>query len=277
MTDFKPTPDSELNRVLADLLAGICPILAEHFLGAYLQGSFAHGGWDRDSDVDFVVVIDHPLSDTDLARLQPVHARLQARDTYWAYHLEGSYFPRDILGDLSRTDVPLDYLDNGNLTFERSTHDNSLVVRRVLRRYGVILAGPPPGTWIPPIPDATLRAEVRAVMFEWGGEILSGKYDINNGWAQPFVVLSYCRMLHTLATGDVHSKPAGAAWAKGHLAQRWEDLIEHAEDQRENQYRRCHNPADLDRVAQTKDFLAHALNLAETRFDPERPPGSEYN
>jgi predicted nucleotidyltransferase len=277
MADFHPTPDPELNRILADLLAGIRPILADNFLGAYLQGSFAHGGWDQDSDVDFIVVIDHPLSGADLSRLQPAHARLQERDIYWAHHLEGSYFPRDILGDLSLTDTPLDYLDNGSLTFERSTHDNSLVVRRVLRRYGVVLAGPPPETWIPPIPDAALRAEVRGVMFDWGGEILSGTYDINNGWAQPFAVLSYCRMLHTLATGDVHSKPAGAAWAKANLAPHWADLVAHAESQRENQYQRWHHPAEPGRVTQTKDFLAHALNLAKTRFGPEGDAGSEYN
>ncbi len=266
MAEFQPTPDPALNGVLLDLLSGIRPILADNFLGAYLQGSFAHGGWDRDSDVDFVVVVDRPLTGAELNWLQPVHARLQESDVYWAHHLEGTYFPREVLGDLSRTAVPLDYLDNGSLTFEKSTHDNTLVVRRVLRRQGVVLAGPPPEVWIPPVPDEALRAEVRDVMFSWGQEILTGAYDINNGWAQPFAVLMYCRMLHTLASGDVHSKPAGAAWAKKALDPKWMDLIAVAEADRDNQYQRYYDAANPDRVRRTQQFIAYALDLARDRF-----------
>jgi predicted nucleotidyltransferase len=137
MLDYTPAPFPELNNLLADLLDGIRPILGGRFLGAYLQGSFAHGGWDQDSDVDFVVVIRQALTAGDLVNLQKVLAGLHKRESCWAHHLEGSYFPADVLSDLSANDVSLDYLDNGSLDFENSTHDNSLVVRRVLRRRGV--------------------------------------------------------------------------------------------------------------------------------------------
>ncbi len=266
MSPFNPTPDPACNQILLELISGIRPVLADNFLGAYLQGSFAHGGWDQDSDVDFIVVIDHALAPENLQNLKQVHADLQKKDIYWAHHLEGSYFPKAILGDLSRLDEPLDYLDNGSLDFERSTHDNSLVVRRVLRRHGLVLAGPQPSIWVPSVPDELLKAEVWEVMQAWGGQILAGDYDMNNGWAQPFVVLSYCRMLHTLASGDVFSKAAGAAWAKESLPQKWTGLIDAALADRTGQYLRCCQPADPDRQQETFFFIEAVLENAYQRF-----------
>ena len=43
-----PTPYPELNQVLAELVSGIQRILEHDFIGAYLQGSFALGDFDRD-------------------------------------------------------------------------------------------------------------------------------------------------------------------------------------------------------------------------------------
>ena len=45
-------------------------------------------------------------------------------------------------------------------------------------------------------------------MGEWGEDILADEDGLDNGWRQPYVVLSYCRMLHTLQTGRVESKRA---------------------------------------------------------------------
>lgn len=50
------TPYPELNQVLDELVSRIEQILGSSFVGAYLQGSFAVGDFDRHSDVDFIVV-----------------------------------------------------------------------------------------------------------------------------------------------------------------------------------------------------------------------------
>ncbi len=241
-------------------------ILKENFLGAYLGGSFAHGGWDAFSDVDFIVVIEQDLTPPVREELKVVHARIFTREHYWARHLEGSYFPKAILGDLSRTDEPIWYLDNGSLNFERSTHDNTLVVRWVLRECGVTLAGPEPSAWIPPVPEGMLKAEVWKTMQDWGGEVLRDDYRIDNRWAQAFTVLSICRMLHTLDVGEVHSKPEGAAWAKEALDPDWADLIDDALSARPNQYDKCYEPSDPHQVERTKAFMRYALDAAQTRW-----------
>jgi len=265
------TPVPELNQVLEILLAGVSEVLGSNFLGAYLGGSYAHGGWDSFSDVDFNVVIDHDLTAEELTELTQVHTRVFAIDSYYAHHLEGSYFPRDVLADNSRTDEPVWYLDNGSLTFERSTHDNTLVNRWVLREHGIGLAGPAPETWIPVVPVGKLKNEIRHTMESWGNEILEGKYLLDNYWAQFFTVLMYCRMMHSLSTGRVGSKPLAAEWAKDTLGERWIPLINDALNARPNQYQKYYEPSNPELVRQTKALVRFAIQYASTRIDYDGP------
>jgi len=264
MSNFEPTPRNDLNQILLKLISGMRGVLQENLLGIYLGGSFAHGGWDNYSDVDFDVVVDRDLNPDQLAALKVVHASVYIEDFYYAKHLEGAYFPKDVLGDLARTDERIWYLDNGSLNFERSIHDNTLVNRWVLRERGITLAGSDPKTWIPHVPDALLKAEVLRTMLDWGREILCGAYIMDNRWAQAFAVLSYCRMLQTLAVGEVGSKLAGAAWSKEHLSPEWIDLIDDALSARPNQYAKVYQPADPSKVDRTKDFLCYAISIAQS-------------
>ena len=121
------TPYAELNGVLAELVAGVRAILGDNFLGAYLQGSFAVGDFDADSDCDFISVIGDELSDEQVRALNAMHERIYGIDCTWAQHLEGSYFPGALLRDYRQRDEPLWYLDHGSRTLERSTHDNTVV------------------------------------------------------------------------------------------------------------------------------------------------------
>jgi hypothetical protein len=257
---FTAVPD--LNAVLTQLIAGVRGVLGEKMIGAYLGGSYAHGGWHAYSDVDFDFVIERDLTPEEREKLKVVHAHIFAVDNYYARHLEGAYFPEVVLADLDRTDEPLWYLDNGSLNFEQSTHDNTLVNRWVLRNKGVVLAGPQPDTLIPPIPEERLKAEVRRTMRTWGGEILDGTFQIRNRFSQVFVVQMYCRMLHSLATGEIGGKPAGATWAVDTLDPAWIPLIEDAMSAREDQYAKIYVPADPEKVALTIDFVCYALAAA---------------
>jgi Domain of unknown function (DUF4111) len=98
-------------------------------------------------------------------------------------------------------------LDNGSLQFELSNHDNTNVVRWSLRHHGVVLAGPPVPELIDEVSSEVLKDEIGAVNRNW-----VMKYCCN-GWLQPYPVLSFCRMLHSLTIGTIESKAAGARWA----------------------------------------------------------------
>ena len=255
-----PTPYPELNDVLRDLVCGAQEILSGNFVGAYLQGSFAVGDYDLHSDVDFAIVIDEELSTEQVNALQGMHARLYDLDTSWAQHLEGSYFPRDLLRDHSLRGRQLWYLDNGSRSLIQSDHCNTLVVRWVLREKGVTVAGPPPDVLIDPINVEILRKEILDDINKWGQEILDDPDLFNNRFYQGFIVLSYCCMLHSLQTGCIELKAAGDAWAKRNLNPSWSALIDGAWAGRPNPAVSVRQPADPEDFANTLKFIRYCIN-----------------
>lgn len=259
-----PTSDNELNSVLQELVNRLKMILGDNLLACYLQGSFALGDGDEHSDVDFLVVIDHDLSETELDNLRQMHNQLFDFNPKWSSHLEGSYFPKNLLCQDDPNKTPIWYIDNGSRVLEKSTHDNDLVVRWVIREHGIPLYGDDAKTWIDPVSADDLKREVKATMHEWGQDILSGMYQSDNQWAQAFIALSYCRMLHTLATGKILSKPAGVAWSKSNLDERWHDLIDRAWANRPHPSEKVLQPADPTDLDLTLQFIHYALTLSET-------------
>jgi hypothetical protein len=254
-----PALEPALAEVLRTLIADVRPILAGNFVGAYLQGSFAVGDADDSSDVDFLFVVNDDVPECQVAALQAVHVRVYELASNWARHLEGSYFPRAWLADPSTAGRPLLYVDNGSRVLERSAHDNTLVVRWVLWHHGVRLEGPEPRALLGPVPPGALRAEVAATMRHWAAIVAANPAEVDNGWYQPFAVVNYCRMLHTLATGRIVSKPTGARWAQQELDPRWAGLIERGLEQHAGQWGRVAQRADPDDLASTYEFVRYAV------------------
>ncbi|SRR5258706_1461392 len=259
-----PTSDPELNAVLNEFVTSVQAVLGDNFISAYLQGSFGVGDWDNDSDVDFTIVIEHEVSDADLSALQAMHARIYNFESEWAKHLEGSYFPKVILKSGDPTKTELLYLDNAHDHLIMSDHDNSLVVRWTVRECGITLAGVDSKELIDPVSTDDLRQKVLAIMQEWAKAIFAGNWKVNNRWSQPFAVLSYCRMLHTLHTGRITSKLSGAIWAKGALDNRWVSLIQRAWEERPNPDLKVQQIADLGEVESTLEFIRYALDLSHS-------------
>lgn len=226
------TPYPELNQVLEDLVTRMQGILGDDFVGVYLQGSFALGDFDEHSDVDFVVAVEDELTCGQVDALQVMHGAVYDLDSQWSIHLEGSYFPREVLRDPARAGADLCYLDHGARSLVRSDHCNKLHVRWIVREHGVVLAGPAPGSLIDPIPEDALRSEFFGTLNHWGRVILDDPAPYRNRFYQGFIVLNYGRMLHDLHRGYPGSKREGAEWAKSALDPSWSDLIDRAWDTR---------------------------------------------
>ena len=148
----------------------------------------------------------------------------------------------------------------------RSEHDNSQVMRWCLREKGVVLAGPDPRELVDPVPPDALRTEVCGTMDRCLAADLEPLDAV--GWVAFWVGL-YCRMLHTLATGEVHSKKAGSAWALANLDPAWRLLIEKAQAFRDQDRARFLDPADPADLAATRAFVAYAMEVA----DQDKPSG----
>lgn len=303
MTVRTATPYPELNAVLAELVRQASALLAENFIGAYLQGSFGLGDGDQYSDVDFIIVTRQDIAAADVPRFNAMHEALHALPATWAQHLEGSYVPASELTRLTKsrkgpdgtprppdwTDpqtgqpasaYPLLYLNNGDYWLVRSEHDNTQVVRWILREHGITLAGPAPGKLVDPVDPEELRAEVRSILRRFGNDLLTGKVVLNALWLQGFSVLFYCRTLQSLATEAVFSKPAGVAWARANLPPRWMPLIERAWNQRARYPRGQGAPAahralrpEPEEVERTLEFVRFAIDRADEIWSPPESHG----
>jgi Domain of unknown function (DUF4111)/Nucleotidyltransferase domain len=258
-------PYPQLPWVLNRFVDGLHTVLSGNLVGAYLVGSLATGDFDLDSDVDFLVVTNDELADTELQSLKRLHQDTHALGCYSAEHLEGSYISKDLL---SRPDLvgvqPLWYVDNGSTTLELSVHDNQWHVRWILRERAVTLAGPDPKTLVQSIPAKALRAEMVEAMNKLAtlfiAEIGQPLTYFNSRFGQSFAVLTCCRILHTLETAIVHSKLAGVEWAKQALDPAWHELIQQAWGERDGT-RFCvkiRQPADAKLLINTGDFLDYA-------------------
>ena len=192
--------------------------------------------------------------------LQEMHARIYDGPCEWARHLEGSYFPPDILRGASRTSEELWYFDNGARQMIRSTHCNTAIFRQTVRQHGVPLVGPDPSTLIDPIPIEQLRGDMLRTLVGWGREILAKPEPWANRFYQGFIVLTYCRLWCDLTTGTVGSKRRAAEWTKVRIDPGWHDLIDRAWETRPDPATSVRTPADPDDYARTLEFLRLILD-----------------
>jgi predicted nucleotidyltransferase len=263
----QPTDYRDLNELLEEFVTSVQVILADNLCGAYLQGSFAVGDADEHSDVDFVVVSDQEITPERRGALQEMHERLYALDTPWAQHLEGSYVPRESLRRLDAARRTYLYLDNGSTELVEDDHCNTQVVRMTLREYGVTLAGPDPRMLIDPVSQDDLRREVVADLGGFADWAKDGT--AMSRWKQPYIVLSLCRILHTLNSGTVASKTKAGEWALVALDHEWVPLIRQALDDRPDPWGRVHQPADSQDVRRTVAFTDYSLGVASrSGFSP---------
>ena len=254
-----PTSFEDLNGLLDEFVDGVREILGANFVGAYLVGSFAVGDADEHSDVDWIVATDGEVTSKQEARLGELHARLYALETPWAQHLEGSYVPKERLRRVDPERSPFLFLDNGASELIRDPHCNSAVVRWSLREHGIPLAGPEPETLVDPVPPDVLREEARLVMREsdeWTHA--PTKAGGMSRWLQAYIVLSFCRMLYTIATGVVGSKRVAGEWALDALDPEWRALIQQALDDRPDPWARVYQEATAENAERTFAFIRYA-------------------
>jgi predicted nucleotidyltransferase len=194
-------------------------------LGAYLYGSAIVGGLKPDSDLDVLAVVERRLADGErdavLASLLPISGR-QTRPAGWrpvelTVVVAGEvrpwrYPPRMELqyGEWLRAEALA-----GRLVAPPSSPDVAILLTMV-RAASRPLVGPPAEVLLDPVPAGDMA---HAIHDEVGPLLAELETDTRN------VLLTLARMWSTLATGEVRSKDAAAAWAEEFLAANQARLI----------------------------------------------------
>ncbi len=231
------TPYDDVNIILDRLLTDVKGILKEQFIGMYLFGSLANGGFDQSSDVDVLIVTKAEILDSRFSTLHSMHERIAVSDSRWATQLEISYIPQNALRRFNQSNITHPHLDRGNgEQLHWMKHESDWVIQRhTLRETKIVVEGPAPHTLIDPVSADDLRQAVVDVLPLWVTPLLEDPIQrIRPRGYQSFVVLSLCRMLYTLEHGAIVSKIVAAGWALQTLDIKWVPLIERAIIGRQN-------------------------------------------
>jgi len=218
------TPFEELDAVLADLTGSVRDILGDTYVGTYLQGSFALGAGDINSDCDFIIATTVPPSGSVEAQLRLLHHEIPTRTGFWTQHLEGSYADITSLRGVDGLGVRWLFCDHGHRELIWDTHCNTLHTRWILRHHGMVIAGPPIASLVDEVPPGALRDAMRVALPNVIADIRTwASFDV--AWTQRYAVSTYCRVLYTLHTAQVASKRGALEWALDNLDPKWRPLL----------------------------------------------------
>ena len=248
----------EVAELLDALTDGLGEIMGDQLVGAYLFGSATTDDFDRESDVDVVVVTADEISDEAFAALKAMHARIAAIDSWCATQLEVSYIPRRAIRRYDPSDALHPRLDRGTGEALRLMQHGAdwVVQRHLIRERGVALVGSPASTFIDAISPDDMRRAMRELWQQWLAPLVENPPHVRTRGYQSFIVLSVCRILYTLEHGDVLSKRAAASWGEQTLDARWAPLIRGAWTGRQN-HAAAPLPEDLN---ETWRFIRYATS-----------------
>jgi hypothetical protein len=253
-----PTPYSDVNHVLLDLTSRIKLILGSQFVGLYLYGSLALGDFDpQNSDIDLIVVTESIISEELLPALRAMHKKFDRSDSPWAGKFEAAYIPLAALRYAASALTPYPQVEKGTQLFLAPLEIGWVFQRYTLREWGVVVSGPRPVTFTDPVDLVEMQRAAAAILGKWQEQ---ARQDaewiawIRQRGCQAFVVLTICRLLYSLETGSVASKPTAAHWAQQTLGPKRESLIQRA---LANQ----HDEQDISDIElkETIDFIDEAM------------------
>jgi predicted nucleotidyltransferase len=226
--DFYPTPFTEVNAILAELLTGVQSVLGPNFTGLYLYGSLASGGFDpRTSDIDFAVITTSEITSREAAGLERLHQQLWQSGSKWALKLEGSYVPKHVIRRHKPSKAIYPTVNEGSFYLGELGSD-WIIQRHILRECGVVVLGPAPQTFIDPVPPEAIRESIISFLREWWLPMLTAPQRLATREYQAYAALTMCRALYTLQNNAIVSKVAAARWARSNLKEKWVGLIDQA-------------------------------------------------
>jgi predicted nucleotidyltransferase len=196
--------------LLERLVDGVRDALGDEVVGISLFGSAVTGNFeDAISDVDTVVVVRGEIDDPRLERLERMHDRLVAEMPEWRDRVEAVYVAARALVAFRDGPAPGARISPGE-PFHAIILDPSWILDWYpLREAGVALVGPPPTDLVPPISTEEYVEAVRRHLLawpDWTERPLTSR-------TQAYAILTMCRGLRTVRTGDHVSKREAAAWA----------------------------------------------------------------
>ncbi|AYB39505.1 DUF4111 domain-containing protein [Brevibacillus laterosporus] len=196
---------NEIERPLQSFLNGLQNLIGSQLVGFYLYGSIALDAYiPGESDIDFLCVTDGDLQEVDMWLIEKLFFEQMAIHPILA-KLEGNFLASHRLTLHNRCECAQCFEEAYLL---KSPRDWNAITLLLLRSRGIPLLGPDASEIIPEVSPQELANNMigNLLYFELNMEHYFHK-GLND---QVFVVLTLCRILHTMHTGEIVSKQAAA-------------------------------------------------------------------
>jgi len=206
-----PTPRATLGQ----LTRLIESHLASNLLGLYLFGSLATGGfYPGKSDLDLIAIVKAEIEGGDqLEALRRLHDAFVSERPTWVERIEVAYVSREVLQTFSdRPSGTIAVISPGEPLHIRDVGFESTLNWYSACNDGERLLGPPPLELGPPITHGARRRAVDELLGEWRSRVREPSIAYVPA-AHGYIVVTLCRALYTLATGEQATKEAATAWA----------------------------------------------------------------
>jgi hypothetical protein len=247
------TADALLSRLLDDLIGA----LADNLFAVYLFGSAATGNFEPGiSDVDLAAILKHELAQDELARLDRMHRELVAETPEWDGRVEVVYVTSEGLRTFRDGTSAAARISPGEPFHAIELDPTWLIDWYQLREVGVTLLGSPAPEVVPAISKREYVEAVRQHMLtfsRWTDDLATLGH-------QAYAILTMCRGLRTVRTGEYVSKREAARWASEQLPE-YAELIRTALLWREER-REAMDDATPTRAAAAA-FVAEVASLVE--------------
>lgn len=250
-----------LDRIIPALLDDLRVTLGDELVGVYQLGSAVSGGFDPGrSDLDLVIVTERDVEAIAFERFAGVVERLVAREADWAGRLDLAFVGRGALADLGSGGSLLEISHDKPLHLENAAEwtETWFLARDADRP----LVGPPAADVFPAI---TIDEFLRDVVAGFPNFVTAVRDDWPHG-SVAYRVITVCRVLRSLESGELCTKQEGADWAAARYPA-WASLIRAANEVAAGGDGRPFTRAERARVQPFLDFMAREIAVsAAARF-----------
>ena len=213
---------AQVTELLADLTRHLPVVLGRNLFGFYLYGSLTQKAFNsKRSDVDCIVVTNRDLSETQFRKLSAWLAKASELNPW---------FRRLQMTLLTRTKILKENV--GDCTYQfgvlyRSGSDGNPIIWINILKSGVVLYGPKPETFVPPITSEILFKALEREVGYLREEICDNP---DSQWRdvpyyRVYAILTLCRILYSYNKGTIVSKKVAGKWAIKYLPVRWNKII----------------------------------------------------
>jgi hypothetical protein len=261
-----PLPEI-IRPVLDDYLAQMDEHLPGLLAGFYLVGSIALDGYAaKFSDIDYVAVLAHSLSQTELDRLAQVHRQIEKKHP--GSKMSGSYLQAADLGGLPEQVAPHPYYQDGRL-HPAGHFELNPVTWWLLKQHGLTLRGPT-AQQLPFRVDCDLlvsymQQNLNTYWLSWTKRP-DGWLVLLSDWGIQWTVLGVLRQFYTFREHAITTKLKAGQYALAHVPPQWRRLIQEALRIRTGAKPSFYR-GRLSRALEVRKFLLYIIQTCNTGFE----------